>query len=377
MLNNIKLINSIFIFLIISINLSNNYIIFPFKITNSKLNITYDDSSNFVTRFLSEIDKNRIYTNVSIGKPKKNVILFLTLEDSYFRILKNFCPKEMNSSYNPYFSKTFHINHEFSFSVSDLIDTMIANDTIFFYKDSKLKEKLEINFDFLIVNESSIDNIDYIPNSYCGKIGLFKYFFHPYSYINFIDYSKKVKKIIDSYQWGIFFFDKEKSYNVDEEITKEYDGFYIAGLNENDYLYFFNSIKITSAYQSMPKATTIGGKFDEIYYYNSKDNIIYLNELNFEINIDHNFIVCMKNYFENIKQSYFDKYIENNICQERYSPLLYREIQYMIVCNLNIKEDLKNFPSLYFNHRQLNFTFIFDYNELFIELNNRIYFLII
>ena len=71
MLNNIKLINSIFIFLIISINLSNNYIIFPFKITNSKLNITYDDSSNFVTRFLSEIDKNRIYTNVSIGEPKK------------------------------------------------------------------------------------------------------------------------------------------------------------------------------------------------------------------------------------------------------------------------------------------------------------------
>ena len=57
MLNNIKLINSIFIFLIISINLSNNYIIFPFKITNSKLNITYDDSSNFVTRFLWKLIK--------------------------------------------------------------------------------------------------------------------------------------------------------------------------------------------------------------------------------------------------------------------------------------------------------------------------------
>ena len=28
--------------------------------------------------------------------------------------------------------------------------------------------------------------------------------------INFFDYLKKVKKIIDSYQWGIFFFDKEK-----------------------------------------------------------------------------------------------------------------------------------------------------------------------
>ena len=148
-------------------------------------------------------------------------------------------------------------------------------------------------------------------------------------------------------------------------------------MNENDYLNFFNTVEVTSAYQSTTKTTNIGVKFDEIYYYSSKDNIIYLNELNFEINIDHNFIVCMKNYFDNIKKSYFDKYIENNMCQERYSPLLYREMQYMIVCNLNIKEDLKNFPSLYFNHRQLNFTFSFDYNELFIELNNRIYFLII
>ena len=183
MINNIKLINSIFIFLIISINLSNNYIIFPFKITNSKLHISYDDSSNFVTKFLEEIDKNRIYTNLSIGEPKDNVIMFLTLEDSYFRILKNFCPKEIISSYNPHFSKTFQINNEYSFSVSDLIDTKIANDTISFYKDSKFKEKLEINFDFLIADESSVNNNDYIPNSYCGKIGLFKNFFHSYSYI--------------------------------------------------------------------------------------------------------------------------------------------------------------------------------------------------
>ena len=136
----LKRIVFLFIFLIISIYLSNNYIIFPFKITNSKLNITYDDSSNFVTRFLSEIDKNRIYTNISIGEPKKNVIMFLTLEDSYFRILKNFCPKEMNSSYNPYFSKTFHISNEFSFSLSDLIVTMIANDTIFFIRIQNLKK---------------------------------------------------------------------------------------------------------------------------------------------------------------------------------------------------------------------------------------------
>ena len=337
----------------------------------------YDDSSNFVTKFLFQIDKNKIYTKISIGEPKKNISMFLTMEDSYFRILKNFCPKEVFSSYNPFFSKTFQINNKYSFSLSDLADTKIANDTVSFFNDSKLKEKSEINFDFLIADEIPNDADDYIPDSYCGKIGLFKKPFYPYSYINFIDYSKRIKKIIDSYQWGIFFFDKDKSYNIDEEIQKEYDGFYIAGITEYDYINFFKTKEVTSVYQSMPKSTSIGGKFDEIYYYSSKDNIIYLNELNFEINVDHNFIVCMKDYFENIKKGYFNKYIENNICKERFSPLLYRGIQNMIVCNFTIKKDLKYFPTLYLYYKELNFTFFFDYKDLFIEVNNKIYFLVI
>jgi hypothetical protein len=354
----------------------NNYIIFPFKLTNSKLNITYDDSSDFVNKFLSQLDKNRIYTRIAMGDPKNDAAFFLTMEDSYFRILKDFCPKGLISPYNPYFSKTFRINNEYSFSVSDLIDAKIANDTILFYNDSKLKEKFEINFDFLIENETTTDADDYIPDSYCGKIGLLKKPFYPYSYINFIDYSKKIKKIIDTYQWGIFFFDKEKSYNIDEEIQKEYNGFYLAGFAENDYLNFFKMKEVTSVYQLMQKTNSIGGKLDQIYYY-LKDDIIYLNELNFEMNIDHNFIVCMKDYFDKIKKHYFNKYIENNICQERFSPLLNREMQYMITCNLTIKEDLKNFPNLYFNYKELNFTFSLDYKDLFIELNNRIYFLVI
>ena len=376
MVNNIMLINDIFIFFIISLKFANNYIIFPFKLTNSKFNITYDDSSNFVTKFLSQLDRNRIYTKILIGEPKRDLAMLLTMEDSYFRILKDFCPKEVISSYNPHFSKTFQINDKYSFSVSDLIDSKIANDTISFYKDSKLKEKLEINFDFLIANETPNDPEDYIPDSYCGRIGLIKKPFYPYDYINFIDYAKKIKKIIDSYQWGIFFFDKEKSYNIDEEIQKEYDGFYLSGITENDYMNFFNTKKVTSVYQSVKKPTSIGGKLDEIYYY-SKDNIIHLSELNFEINVDHNYIVCMKEYFENIKKHYFNKYIENNICQERFSPLLYREMQHMIVCDLTIKKDLENFPNLYLNYRELNFTFFLDYKDLFIELNDRIYFLVI
>ena len=37
----------------------------------------------------------------------------------------------------------------------------------------------------------------------------------------------------------------------------------------------------------------------------------------------------------------------------------------MIICNLTIKEDLKNFPTLYFNYKQLNFTFTFPLDIAF------------
>ena len=101
----------------------------------------------------------------------------------------------------------------------------------------------------------------------CKRIGLLKKYTYPSPYANFIDYSKKIKNIIDSYQWGIFFFDKEKSYNIDEEIQNKYDGFAIIGLNENDYLNIFKTKEITSVYQLMSKTTGIGGKFDSIFLF--------------------------------------------------------------------------------------------------------------
>ena len=45
----------------------------------------------------------------------------------------------------------------------------------------------------------------------------------------------KKEKIINSYSWGLFFFDKEESYKIKDEIKNNYDGFYIVGFNETNY----------------------------------------------------------------------------------------------------------------------------------------------
>ena len=71
------------------------------------------------------------------------------MEESYFAIIKDYCFKEVFSTYDPYSSKTFFFNSEDSISIYDLLNAKSANDTIIFYNDTKLQNKIITNFSFL------------------------------------------------------------------------------------------------------------------------------------------------------------------------------------------------------------------------------------
>ena len=366
-----------FLLLIILIELSNNYIVFPFKSTNPKLNIIYDTSSNFVNKFMEEIDKNKLYTSILIGEPKKELVMYLSMLDSHFGIMKDYCTKEVISTYDPYSSNSFILDKETSISISDLSNAIKGNDTLYFYIDQKLKEHMTINFEFLIPNITNKTIDDYIPNTFCGKIGLLKryYYPNPKSYINFIDYSKE-NKIIQSYQWGLFFFDKEHSYIIDKEIQNKYDGFIVIGLLETDYANIFKANDITSSYLIMGKSKNIEGMFTSIYFKYLNKTIYCERELGFGMDVDHNYIICAQDYYENIKKYYFNQYINYTICEERTS---YNsgDKNFMIICNSTIKNDLEKFPSLQLFNLDLNFQFELDYKDLFLEIDDKIYFLVI
>ena len=363
--------------LIILIELSYNYIVFPFKSTNPKLNIIYDNSSNFVNKFMEEMDKNKLYTTISIGKPKKDVVMYLSMLDSYFGIMKDYCTKEVISTYVPYSSNSFILDKESSISIHDLSDAKKGNDTLYFYIDKNLKEQMEINFEFIIANKTNKNIDDYIPNDFCGKIGFLKKYYNPYtqSYSNFIDYSKK-NEIIQSYQWGVFFFDKEQSYIIEKEIQNKYDGFIIVGLLETDYSNIFKANDITGSYLLMGKSKNIGGIFTSIYFKYLDKKIYCERELEFEMDIDHNYIIITKDYYENIKKYYFNQYINNTICEERISYNSGNK-NFMFICNSTIKKDLVKFPSLQLFCLDLDFQFELDYKDLFFEIDDKIYFLAI
>ena len=373
MLRNIKLFYYL-ILIIISINILNSYIIIPFKSTNENYNLTYDNSSDFTSKFKKEINNNKLYAKISLGEPKKDAIFFFTMND-YFGLLMNTCPKRMISLYNPYKSKTFTYDPESTCTYYDLLKAKIGNDNFSFYNNKQMKENFIINLDILVDNQTYSSN-DYELGTYCGKIGLIIRDYYPSYYVNFIIYLKK-KNIIQSYQWGIFFFNENKNYNINKEIQNNYNGFYIAGLTENDYLNIFNNNIIYNTYIENPIYIKIGGKFDKIYF-KYLNNIINCSEItNFEIDIEKNYITCPEDYRENIKNYYFNKHFENDKCKEIVSLDKFYRDDNMIICNLTIKEELKNFPKLYLPYRELNSIFFLDYKDLFIEINNKIYFLVI
>ena len=381
LINNKKMHKMIFYYvyfiLLILIQLCNNYIILPFTSINPSYNLTYDNSSDFISKFTNELNKKKLYTKIPIGESKNDSIFFLTMKD-YFAVIKNSCPKGTKESfYEPYESSSFSLDPKSSSTYYDLFNAKLGNDKCSIFNDKNMNEHFIVNMDILVDNQSySGKKEEYELDKYCGRIGLIIRSSYPYYYSNFIRFLK-INDIIKSYQWGIFFFDKEQSYNINKEIQNKYEGFFIAGLEENDYINIFNTNNIYNTNEEMSIFTMLGGKFNEIYFKYMNNKIICSYDTLFEVNVEQNYILCQKVYFNNIKKYFFNKYIDNKICQEIFSDNKNNKGDSMIMCNLEFKNEWKNFPKLCLFYNNLNFTFYLDYKDLFIEIKNKIYFLII
>ena len=359
------------------IDVSNNYIVLPFKLTNTKLNINYN-AVNEADEFLSELNKNQIYSVIPFGNPEKNLEVYLSNEKSISAVLTNFCREGTPSSYDPNYSNNFKNISKDTFSFDNIKDAMAVGDICSFYTDANLTgTKIIDTFQFILGNNTAPVNKNVEVDKYCGTIGLMQ---NPNEYYlfakNIIIYLKD-EKIIDSYSWGMFFFDKE-SYYVHNEIQNKYDGLYIAGINEEDYPNIFKTSNVKSTYTEGNKNIY---KFDKIFFYESSNNkkeYLVSNDTLFEFYIDNNYIISGMEYYNIIKEYFFKKYLDNKVCLEKTtSPQTYGGINYMIICESSFKNDIKSFPTLYFYNRELSFNFNLDYNDVFFELDDKIYFLIL
>ena len=345
---------------------SESYIVLPFKINYPKI-------FGNITKIFNELLDNKLMITLPFGTPQKNVDFYASMNEYIYFLEESSNNKDndfsKSNSYNFKESKTFN-NKTTTFSIIQLKQCYLGEDNIYVYEDINLKSVKEMTLPFYYGSRDENSFLNDKNKKIIGQMG-FQLDNHPfrlYEYESFIEQLKK-NKIINSYSWYVHYFDNSNKIN-------NFDGAIIIDIFNPKFYSDFPFLKKLDDYNTinvkdMEHILSWTFDFDKIYYtYNDTkfDIIVKLSGLAFETD----FIHCPEIYFDSIINSFFNKFIENNIC------FLVKERYYYIYCEKNSFEKYKNtFPSLYFISVGLNRTYELNSNDLFKDCGNYYLFMII
>lgn len=340
--------NKLYILLLLNIlfnNLVYSYYIFPFKYFKLDLSELYKNNLNLSKEeiFLNYTNSVSIYTLIEIDNNKLYEMFFKSKEK---------CTLLTNDS-----------------CISDINN--IPKNNYIYANISKI-------FEFI--------NKDNIPNKCIrGEIGLaLPGYSSKTTCFPMISEIKENDNLVKTQVWSI------KYYNPSQ--NKDYDGEIIIGIepheyepsiyNEIDYFTIYNHIN-EEYYNDRWYNEHIGFslEFEKVYFYNiSNKESIYImasDSKEASLEFDLGMIKSPFVYFILIKEIFFDKYINLNICKE----IIFSDNYHSFACDkdkLNIKVDqfYKLFPSIYFFSFHLNYTFVLTGKDLFLENDNKLYFMV-
>jgi hypothetical protein len=284
---------------------------------------------------------NHIISNVLIGKNEQLIDVFYTsnMYTYYF--------DEQNCLGNNYYDNnlsSYNLSLKNYIIIDDDEKAIQVNESIYFFKDLNLTQRIEIN-DFPILVR--IDEIN--SQKLCLLIGLLFRVSGPLKILNFIEELKK-QNAIESYTWTI-------------QYTSEKEGLFIIG--EEPHIY--DPEKYNETHLRTINPTII----ENSYNWNIKFNKIYsgnnlISENNFcMISHEIKYIMGTKEYNESIVDNFFKEYINNNICNYHHDS--FSQSYYYCDKKLFSKNDINKFPILLFFNIYLEEKFIFKGEELFFE----------
>ena len=293
---------------------------------------------------------NNIYTILELGSPSQKVVANLNFDDYTFFIYYNRCKIESNFDIN--ISKTY-IKTPFQRLLTDIyVYTYLVNDSFVFPN----KESFKMTYLFASLDyDKSERQLVRFPYT-CVDIGLKipKPDMKSYNYC-FIR-QLKLSKIIDDYSFFI-----EYDHENDDK------GNIIFGVEPHNY----NPDKYK--YDQMISLETAQIDYDlywqltmnEIYFNikNEKNETIQINTTKLNVGLNHNLniIIAPVEFLDYIEKGFFNKKkcnknrLENNFINFDCTSL----------------EDIKDFPTIYFMHRTLRYTFEITKEDVFIEYNGR------
>ena len=373
----INFILYIILFNIITIT-KEKYITIPFKILHKDEQIftNFDDYYNSLHDMI-------FHGEISVGTPPQKIITILNCEDYGISILNKGCiynisSEDINIELNlenssSSFNQTYDIFYgDDKFYYKTFLGSFFAKDTFYFKSIDYKGESSDI---------IKIENISFIYSPYdnkkictCLNIGLTANCINLHEKFLNIIYQLKKYSIIDSYDWSIIFDNNKKDPDK---------GLFLLGAKPHEYnpeLFNENDL-FNSGFISEVDIKYFNFKINEIYFesYNTSEKII-INDLDqIQLIPTYGLIKASKKYEENIEIYFFNYFINNNKCFKEYRNINDKEGYRTFVCynEPNIKEELrKKFPVLKLKHKGFVYTFELNYDDLFKENGDKIYFLI-
>ena len=355
----------VIIFLSYFTTTQNKNIFLPFK----KLTIEFFNESKTIADY---IDFN-IYTNITMGTPPKKVAHFILKSNYLFTYDTLHLQYHGSSDYNKiqeeiknsldifYYTKN-------SSSIETINDYFNTYSDILYFNDVTGKEisyRLQFNIFPGAKTEKLNGNIDlYCPIDYDDK-----YYFYLFKVL-------KENDVINEYY--ITFFYGEYNYEDNSNYFND------------DYSNILGNLIIgESPHELYPDKykeddeIKINGKFAlDINEIKFRSNILNYSETDIKINFKFNsdFIKGSEEFKNATDFIFFNELISKNICRiDIVDEHIYisKDTVYSCENSETMREKIKSFPTIYFEIKLYNLTFLFNYKELFKLHHNRLYFLII
>ena len=323
--------------------LSSQYIEFPLNIEKQIIN-----KENSPQKVIESLETINYYTLIKIGNPQQTLKFYFTFNKQEIFI----CSEKMKDSvYKESKSNTYKLNYNIpkEFFNGVFNEGFLSLDEFYLSNITNNNKEIIQKFNFILATSSIY--VNYLPS----QIGLSLPDYYSSTEYTFINQLKE-KKLINSIVWNIKILNNNKGTLVFGLLPHEYNK---KNYNLNDFRNT-NAIKVnTNLIWGLEFSNiTIGGK-----------NIL-IKQNKCKIDINFGFIIQSYRIMEEYENIFFNKFIQQNICyKSKYNS------KYFFYCNKELK--IKTIPSISFINKELNYIFNIDYKDLFIEIYDKYYFLIL
>ena len=303
----------ILIIMLSNINNINSIIYLPFETKTKDFS-----TDNFFSQYLS--------TYFEMGTPPQFIEAELDFQEMDFHL--SYTRRYITFSYNKSLSSTYINTTNYHISTNNFLSGCRANETFYFYSNEKFSKKTEYkNIPFFMSTSSN------------QKFGAVLAFAISYKGLRNFVYSLKYGKAINSYTWTLQFNDINSGLLIIGDEPHMYNDSYYDG-NKLKYTKIYKDRNLLFSWCFELNKIKIG---DDVVDLNINDKNVFLNIIRPEIGG----LVAPWEYYLELKNIFFEKYFENNVCKE-----------------ISFLEK---------NISKINYSFIFTGDDLFLEENDNKY----